>query len=200
MGVFDSRDQLGELSAYRPSGSRYRGGTSATYRLFCRTRELWPLANEGNDKRRKPRGRIPMLRVSARATDSSVEASVMEVERCGGVVWSMTWINSRGRTWSMEKPKRARSRKADTAKSIKPRYPRTSSPCQCPTSHRRFGSLLLVAEEGHLQNPLHSKHAQALHPPLRRGPATSRRTVHDVGVPLLIRSLGPEVVFTARDR
>jgi hypothetical protein len=66
-----------------------------------------------------------MLRVSSRATDSSVEASVMEVERCGGVVWSMTWINSRGRTWSMEKPKRARSRKADTAKADLQRHERS---------------------------------------------------------------------------
>jgi hypothetical protein len=31
----------------------------------------------------------------------------------------------------------------------KPRFPRTSSPCQCPASHRRFGSLLLIAEGGH---------------------------------------------------
>ena len=30
-----------------------------------------------------------MLKVSSRATDSSDEASVMEVERCGGVVWEM---------------------------------------------------------------------------------------------------------------
>jgi len=28
-----------------------------------------------------------MLKVSSRATDSSVEASVTEVERCGGIVW-----------------------------------------------------------------------------------------------------------------
>jgi hypothetical protein len=34
-----------------------------------------------------------MLRVSSRATDSSVEASVTEVERCGGVVWEAAWIN-----------------------------------------------------------------------------------------------------------
>jgi hypothetical protein len=35
-----------------------------------------------------------MLKVSSRATDSSVEASVMEVERCGGVVWEVAWTNS----------------------------------------------------------------------------------------------------------
>jgi hypothetical protein len=34
-----------------------------------------------------------MLRVSSRATDSSVETSVMEAERCGGVVWEMAWTN-----------------------------------------------------------------------------------------------------------
>jgi hypothetical protein len=34
-----------------------------------------------------------MLKVSSRATDSSVEASVMEVERCGGIVWEMAWTN-----------------------------------------------------------------------------------------------------------
>jgi len=34
-----------------------------------------------------------MLKVSSRATDSSVEASVTEVERCGGVVWEMAWTN-----------------------------------------------------------------------------------------------------------
>ena len=28
-----------------------------------------------------------MLKVSSGATDSSVEAFVMEVERCGGIVW-----------------------------------------------------------------------------------------------------------------
>jgi hypothetical protein len=30
-----------------------------------------------------------MPKVSSGATDSSVEASVMEVERCGGIVWEM---------------------------------------------------------------------------------------------------------------
>jgi hypothetical protein len=34
-----------------------------------------------------------MLRVSSRATDSSDEASVMEVERCGGVVWEAARTN-----------------------------------------------------------------------------------------------------------
>ena len=34
-----------------------------------------------------------MLRVSSGATDRSVEASVMEVERCGGIVWEMAWTN-----------------------------------------------------------------------------------------------------------
>ena len=29
------------------------------------------------------------------------------------------------------------------------RYLRTSSPCQCPASPRRFGSLFLIAERGH---------------------------------------------------
>ena len=38
-----------------------------------------------------------MLRVSSRAANSSVEASVMEVERCGGVVWEMAWTNSETR-------------------------------------------------------------------------------------------------------
>jgi hypothetical protein len=51
VGVKLSREELGELSANRPSGSRCKGGTSSTYRLFCGTRELWPLAIEGNDKR-----------------------------------------------------------------------------------------------------------------------------------------------------
>jgi hypothetical protein len=51
------------------------------------------LAIEGNDERRRPRGRIPMLRVSSRAADSSVEASVMGVERCGGVVREAAWSN-----------------------------------------------------------------------------------------------------------
>jgi hypothetical protein len=46
-----SREKLGELSVNRPSGSRCKGGTISTYRLFCGTRELWPLAIEGNDKR-----------------------------------------------------------------------------------------------------------------------------------------------------
>ena len=41
----------------------------------------------------KPRGRIPMRRISSRVTDSSVEASVMEVERCGDIVWVMTLLN-----------------------------------------------------------------------------------------------------------
>jgi hypothetical protein len=40
VGVSGSRDKLGELSAYRPSGNRCRGGTISTYRLFCGTREL----------------------------------------------------------------------------------------------------------------------------------------------------------------
>jgi hypothetical protein len=93
VGEKDSWEELGELSADGPSDSRCKGGTISTYRLFCGTRELWPLAIEGNDKRRKPRGRIPMLEVSSRATDSSVEASVTEVERCGGVVWEEAWIN-----------------------------------------------------------------------------------------------------------
>ena len=35
-----------------------------------------------------------MLKVSSRATDSSVEVSVMEMERCSGVVWEMTRANS----------------------------------------------------------------------------------------------------------
>jgi hypothetical protein len=34
-----------------------------------------------------------MLKVSSRATDSSVEASVTEAERCGGVVWEMAGTN-----------------------------------------------------------------------------------------------------------
>jgi hypothetical protein len=34
-----------------------------------------------------------MLKVSSRATDSSNEASVMEGERCGGVVWEVAWTN-----------------------------------------------------------------------------------------------------------
>jgi hypothetical protein len=34
-----------------------------------------------------------MLRISSRATDRSVEASVMEVERCGGIVWEMARTN-----------------------------------------------------------------------------------------------------------
>jgi hypothetical protein len=34
-----------------------------------------------------------MLKVSSRATDSSVEASVMEAERCGGIVWEMARTN-----------------------------------------------------------------------------------------------------------
>jgi hypothetical protein len=54
--------------------------------------------------------------VSGGATSMSVEAPVMGVEQRGGVVWSMTWVNSGGRAWSMEKSKRARSRKTDTAK------------------------------------------------------------------------------------
>jgi hypothetical protein len=41
---------------------------------------------KGNDERCRPRGRIPMWRVSSRATDSSDETSVMEVDRCGGWV------------------------------------------------------------------------------------------------------------------
>jgi hypothetical protein len=42
----------------------------------------------------KPRGRIPMRKISSRAADSSVEAPVMGAERCGGVVRVMTWSNS----------------------------------------------------------------------------------------------------------
>jgi hypothetical protein len=40
----------------------------------------------------------------------------MGAEQSGGVVRSMIWVNSRGRAWSMEKSKRARSRKAETDK------------------------------------------------------------------------------------
>ena len=43
---------------------------------------------------RIPQERIPMLRVSSRATDSSEEASVMGAERCGGVVWELKQTNS----------------------------------------------------------------------------------------------------------
>jgi hypothetical protein len=51
VGKISSREELGELSANRPSGNRCKGGTISAYRLFCGTRELWPLAIEGNDKR-----------------------------------------------------------------------------------------------------------------------------------------------------
>jgi len=36
-------------------------------------------------------------------------------------------------------------------------------------SHRRFGSLPLVAEGGHVTNTMHSKHAQAPFPPNAAG-------------------------------
>jgi len=61
-------DELGELSANRPSGSRWKGGASSAHRLRHRTWELWPFAFEGNDERCRPRGRIPMWKVSSRAT------------------------------------------------------------------------------------------------------------------------------------
>lgn len=35
-----------------------------------------------------------MLKISSRATDRSVEACVMQVERCGGIVWEMARPNS----------------------------------------------------------------------------------------------------------
>jgi hypothetical protein len=54
--------------------------------------------------------------VSGGATGTSVEAPVMGAEQSGGVVRSMIWVNSRDRAWSMEKSKRARSRKAETDK------------------------------------------------------------------------------------
>jgi hypothetical protein len=63
--------------------------------------------------------------VSGGAAGSSDEGSVMELERGCGVVWPMTWVNSdRGSEWSMEKPKRARSRKTDTAKADLQRHER----------------------------------------------------------------------------
>jgi hypothetical protein len=92
--VLGLRDELGEISADRPSGSRWKGGASSAHRLCHRTRELWPLAMKGNDKRCRPRGRIPMRKASSRATDSSEETSVMGVERCGGVVWELKRTNS----------------------------------------------------------------------------------------------------------
>lgn len=46
----------------------------------------------------------------------SVEAPVMGVEQSGGVVWSMIYVNLGRRLRSMERPKRARSRKAETDK------------------------------------------------------------------------------------
>jgi hypothetical protein len=51
VGVPYSREQLGELSANRPSDDRCIGGTISAHRLFCGTRELWSFAIEGNDKR-----------------------------------------------------------------------------------------------------------------------------------------------------
>ena len=62
--------------------------------------------------------------VSGGATRTSVEAPVMGAEQRGGVVWSMTWVNVSGRKWGMEKPKRARSRKTDTAKADLQRHKR----------------------------------------------------------------------------
>jgi hypothetical protein len=38
-----------------------------------------------------------MPKVSSRATGSSEEASVMGAERCGGVVWELTQLNSETR-------------------------------------------------------------------------------------------------------
>jgi hypothetical protein len=58
-------------------------------------------------------------------------------------------------------------------------------------SHRRFGSLLLVAEEGHsrkkkrLYRLLHSKHAQATSPPYGRA-SLAGRTVRYVRNPDLV--------------
>jgi len=51
VGEVSPREELGEYLQDRPSGNRCKGGTISTYRLFCGTRELWPLAIEGNDKR-----------------------------------------------------------------------------------------------------------------------------------------------------
>ena len=39
VGESHSRDELGERSAYGPSGSRCRGGLNSTYRLYYGTRE-----------------------------------------------------------------------------------------------------------------------------------------------------------------
>jgi len=51
VGASLPRDQLGGYLQICPNDSRCKGGTSSTHRLFCGTRELWPLAIEGNDKR-----------------------------------------------------------------------------------------------------------------------------------------------------
>jgi hypothetical protein len=38
-----------------------------------------------------------MPRISSRVTDSSVEAPIMGVERCSGIVWALAQLNSETR-------------------------------------------------------------------------------------------------------
>lgn len=92
-GASHSREKLGERSADRPSGSRCIGGTSSTYWLLPRNARTTDVVmcretTSGNTMRRNTDAPV-----SVGATDLSVEASVMDVERSGGVIWRVPRVN-----------------------------------------------------------------------------------------------------------
>lgn len=92
-GAVTSRDEPGEWSADRPSGSRCKGGTSSTQASTWNTRRAdWRCV--GKRQVAASTRRNTDASVSGGAAGSSDEDPVTGLERSCSVVRSMTWANS----------------------------------------------------------------------------------------------------------
>jgi hypothetical protein len=88
VGAIFLRDELGERSADRPSGSRCIGGLSSTRGLLLRNARKADWRYVGKRQVVETMRRNTDVPVSGGATGMSTEAPVMGVEQSGGVVWS----------------------------------------------------------------------------------------------------------------
>jgi hypothetical protein len=86
VGVRVLREELGEGSADRPSGSRCKGGTSSTHWLQLRNVRRADWRYVGKRQVANTTRRNTDASVSGGATGMSGEASVMDAEQSGGVV------------------------------------------------------------------------------------------------------------------
>jgi len=91
-GAVTSRDELGEWSADRPSGSRCKGGTSSIQASMRNTRRAdWRCV--GKRQVADTTRRNTDASVSGGAAGSSDEDPVMGLERSRSVVRPMAWAN-----------------------------------------------------------------------------------------------------------